>query len=260
MPNPIEAVNASGRHDHLVQFYSSPETLAETAGHFISEGLRKGETVVVIATPGHSVQFDAAMAAAGIDLAAVRANGRLVEFDARRTLDSLMSEGQPVWHRFQSTIGPVLDKAVARGGGVRAYGEMVDILWQAGNLSAAIRLEGYWNQILAKRRVPLFCAYRASVLGEASNHSPLQNILIMHTQLIPGRGDLEAAVNRAIEEDLGVERASVLRPLIAATQTAGAKLPWAEAAVFWLKNNLPDRAERVIGRARVILGAESAPA
>jgi hypothetical protein len=30
---------------------------------------------------------------------------------------------------------------------IRAYGEMVDVLWQAGQTAAAIRLEMLWNQL-----------------------------------------------------------------------------------------------------------------
>lgn len=248
-----KVLDDSGRGDHLVQFYSTPEMLAETVAHFIGEGLRKGETVISIATPGHRALFDTVAADAGTDLPAARREGRLVELDAADTLARFMSAGQPVWERFEATIGPVLAKAAARLEGARAYGEMVDVLWQAGNLSAAMRLEGYWNQILVSRHIPLFCSYRADMLADAEDHSQLEHILHTHSHLVPAHGELEKAVDRAIAETFGEAGAQALRPLIAATQTAGAKLPWAEAAIFWLKNNLPDRADRVVGRARVIL-------
>jgi len=254
-----DAINAAGRHDHLVQFYSSSQSLAETAGHFIAEGLRNGESVIVVATSGHRAHFDAALAAAGVDLSSARGAGRLIEPDADRTLALFMSEGQPLWARFQATVGKILDEAAARPGGVRVYGEMVDVLWQAGNLSAATRLEIYWNQILSARRIPLFCAYRADLLHDAVDHSQLEHILRTHSHLLPAHGALESAVSQALVETVGKAQAEALRPLIAATQTPGAKLPWAEAAVFWLKNNLPHLADRVLGRARRIMEVGGVP-
>src|SRR5205809_7755382 len=35
--------------------------------------------------------------------------------------------------------------------GVRAFGEMVDLLWKQGQLSGATRLEGFWNRSEERR-------------------------------------------------------------------------------------------------------------
>ena len=42
---------------------------------------------------------------------------------------------------------------------LRAYGEMVDVLWRRGEKSAALRLEELWNELQARRSFTLLCAY-----------------------------------------------------------------------------------------------------
>jgi hypothetical protein len=42
---------------------------------------------------------------------------------------------------------------------VRAYGEMVDVLWQTGHPDAAIRLEMLWNKLALSRGFALLCGY-----------------------------------------------------------------------------------------------------
>jgi hypothetical protein len=42
---------------------------------------------------------------------------------------------------------------------VRAYGEMVDVLWKEGRSRAAIRLEMLWNALAMRSGVALLCGY-----------------------------------------------------------------------------------------------------
>src|SRR5438552_269564 len=42
---------------------------------------------------------------------------------------------------------------------VRAYGEMVDLLWQIGDVASAIDLEARWNELSTTKRFSLLCAY-----------------------------------------------------------------------------------------------------
>lgn len=221
--------------EHFVHFYTSDEGLCANAARFLAEGLREGESAVVIMKPEH--------------LSLVRQSLRFEETDPNspllRTLDARATlaafsddDGFPSWPRFEATIGPVLSEraAVSRTGRVRAYGEMVDLLWQDGKLAAAIRLEGYWNRILAGRDVPLYCAYRADILDKSAVIEPA---LSVHSHLRDGLAHpLQATLEAAIDNVLGAGRAAALRPLIMASQINGAKLPPAEAAVFWLRRNL----------------------
>ena len=50
---------------------------------------------------------------------------------------------------------------------LHAYGEMVALLWERGEVAAALELESMWNAVIAGRPVRLLCAYPAGELAAA---------------------------------------------------------------------------------------------
>lgn len=76
-------------------------------------------------------------------------------------LDRLMVNGSPDANLFQSLIGGIIDAAHAGGRfpRLRAYGEMVNLLWEKGELAAALHLEELWNHLCKQRPFYLHCAY-----------------------------------------------------------------------------------------------------
>ena len=74
-----------------------------------------------------------------------------------------MRDGEPGLRSppFRAVVGDVMAEraAAANGAGLRAYGEMVDVLWKRGEKSAALRLEEMWNELQAERSFTLLCAY-----------------------------------------------------------------------------------------------------
>jgi hypothetical protein len=145
--------------DHLVAFYENDGFLATSVGAFLSEGLRRGERVEVIATPEHRQGFEAALRATGHDVARCRRAGIYVEHDAASTLAGLVVDGALDIDRFDREIGASVAEATVGGRGLRIYGEMVALLSEAGQLVAALELEDRWNQLLARFPIPLFCGY-----------------------------------------------------------------------------------------------------
>jgi anti-sigma regulatory factor (Ser/Thr protein kinase) len=65
-------------------------------------------------------------------------------------------------------VGSLVDAAGAGGRHVRAYGEMVALLWEQGDPGAAIELEGLWNDLAETRVFSLMCGYPATALETAS--------------------------------------------------------------------------------------------
>jgi hypothetical protein len=121
-------------HNHIVQFYEAEDALVENVGRFLGAGLRSDEPVIVIATPEHRMAFSERLVASGVDVAAVCSSGQLTMLDARHTLSQILVDEVPEWTRFRSVIGAAIKssrigRADAR---VRAYGEMVDLLWRDG--------------------------------------------------------------------------------------------------------------------------------
>jgi hypothetical protein len=129
---------------HVVQFHDHDRRLlTKNVSEYLSAGLERGEGLVVIATTGQgeALRHQLVAGVAGAD-AAIR-EGLLVFLDARETLARFMVDGKPDWGRFVDTVGAVVREVRTRAHhtGLRAYGEMVSLLWNARQHSAAISLE-----------------------------------------------------------------------------------------------------------------------
>ena len=126
---------------HLVQFYSGAERLAQSLSSIFADSLLRGETVVVVAGNDHREALDTALGDAGVNLAAEYRSGRYLQVDVDQALDGLMRPKGPDAELFNSTIGDTIDQARRRTGTVNAYGEMVGVLAQRGDLPSALQLE-----------------------------------------------------------------------------------------------------------------------
>jgi hypothetical protein len=87
---------------------------------------------------------------------------------------------------FQATLGDMVGRA--RGGGrrLRAFGEMVGVLWSEGNKDGALKLEHLWTRLQAEQKFPLFCAYSRADLRPNSIESDVQTICAAHSRVVPG--------------------------------------------------------------------------
>lgn len=144
---------------HLVQFYQSENNLISPLTEFISSGLLSGDTCIVIATPSHLRSLIERLKTNGVNMAAVQESGRFRALDAAETLSEFMVNGLPDRDRFFDTIGTVVEKLAEKGQPIRAYGEMVALLWKIGNKDAVIQLENLWNELAEIHDFSLFCAY-----------------------------------------------------------------------------------------------------
>jgi hypothetical protein len=146
---------------HDVQFYESEEVLASSVARFLIQGVRVGQPMVVIATASHRKAFKKEMRSMGIDPAELVEGRDVVWLDARETLSAFIEGARPNRELFEATVGSVFEQLMRnrRYVIVRAYGEMVDVLWREGKLEAAIQLEELWNELAAKFSFSLLCAY-----------------------------------------------------------------------------------------------------
>jgi CheY-like chemotaxis protein len=149
-------------HEHLVHFHEADERFIDKVAAFLGEGLARRETVVAIATPETRQGVRAALASERFDVAGLEASQQLTLLDARETLAALQVRGTFPQDRFERTVGARLDRLVEGRPTrrVRAYGEMVDLLWQAGDVAGAIQLESLWNDLRRTRDFTLLCGYR----------------------------------------------------------------------------------------------------
>ena len=142
-----------------MQIYENDSVFLDTLEGFVSGGLRGGETLVVIATTPHLFALKHRLRAAGHDLKALRLSGQYITMDAGAALDRFMVDGYPDERLFGETITALIDTAQKGGQRVRAFGEMVALLWANGQRDATIRLEQMWNNVCHEKGLSLFCAY-----------------------------------------------------------------------------------------------------
>jgi hypothetical protein len=74
---------------------------------------------------------------------------------------------------------------------VRAYGEMVDILWREGKIDAAIELEQLWNELASKYSFTLLCTYSVDSLLKGDCKG-VDLICGTHGRVLPSEGTAAA--------------------------------------------------------------------
>jgi MEDS: MEthanogen/methylotroph, DcmR Sensory domain len=190
-----ELLSGAEPGEHVVQLYGDDDGLLNrNVGRYLAEGLRREDGIVVIATPEHIHAIAKHLVEEGSKGAfdAARAAGRLVMLDAECTLARLLLDGRPDAIRFRSVVGGVIGGVRARSatGSVRAFGEMVSLLWDAGRRDDAARLEGLWNGFLAESCCSLFCAYRIDLFHLAGDGAALHPIVASHDHVFAGSSTL----------------------------------------------------------------------
>src|SRR3954471_3674673 len=192
---------------HIVQFYESEDLLEGAVVDFLAVGLAADAPTVVIATETHRRAFIEQLTMRGFDPGRRIADDRLIMLDAQETLDRFMVGATPDWQRFMRTVAPVIERARAQGGGreIRAYGEMVDLLWRRGNRAAAVALEEMWNELRSMRSFSLLCSYVVSSFYKESRG--LRDVCRTHTHVRPlldrQHPDRSAENVRALAAEIG---------------------------------------------------------
>lgn len=170
-------------HFHAVRFYDSAESLARMVAGFLAEGLAAGEPALAITTPKHRRAIEDALAATGWDAAALRESGELTLLDAEESMAGFMVDGMPNAAKFDAIVSAVIDRACQGRTDctVRAYGEMVDLLWKRNQSVAAIRLEMLWNKLAATKDFSLICGY---AMGNFFKDAERVEVCAQHTHLL----------------------------------------------------------------------------
>jgi anti-sigma regulatory factor (Ser/Thr protein kinase) len=196
MPVDVSVRLADG--DHVVQFYDHDDDLVGMVGGFLAAAVRDGDMVVVVATPAHRDGFAVALVGAGVDIVAAQADGRLTMLDATETLDRIMVGGSPDDDRFATVIGGLVGARMAKGRQVRVYGEMVALLWEAGNVTGAIELERLWNGLGAEVPFSLFCAYPTHLMSGPDDAHAFEEVCHLHSSVV---GDAKSPVVAEVTRD-----------------------------------------------------------
>src|SRR5258707_1323067 len=184
LPSHADA-NQIGKSEHFVQFYESDSFLLNSLTDFVRTGLRAGNAVVVVGTKARRHGLSESLRKSGLDLSGPRASGQYVPLDAAKTLSQFMVGGLPDCARFVEVVGGIIERAARSRRELRIFGEMVALLWEAGNYEGAIRLEELWNGLQETHPFSLFCAYPMNQSDGAARIKPFNDVCAAHTRIIP---------------------------------------------------------------------------
>jgi DcmR-like sensory protein len=237
--------------DHFVQVYSDKDFLYEAVAEYTGTGLRRGEGVIIIARPAHRAGFMRELESGGVAASEALERGQLLMLDADETLGRFTPRGMPDWQTFHALIGGVIAKMRLDYPTVRAYGEMVDVLWQRGERDAAIRLEEFWNDLAKLQTFSLLCAYHMDNLDAAAYKGPLECVCKVHTHLIaaPDYNRFNEAVIAASNAVLDQPLAQMLLALSERHRPQTA-MPQGQSTLLWLQRNMPRTAEKILAEVR----------
>jgi hypothetical protein len=239
-------------HRHFAQLHRDPQALTDAVTLYLETGLRRGNGVVVIAAPVHVDRFLIRLRENGLAPDSFLQSGQLEIHDASALLRAIVRDGMPVWDDFQRTLGPVFERVRAFGRGTtRAYGEMVNLLWQEGKQEAAIRLEEYWNELARLYPFSLFCSYMLDVHRDDAYHGPLEEIGRTHSEILgtPEDERFRVALDAASRDVFGVPLSHMIG--FGKSRSSGMnRFPSGQRTMLWVKRNLPSASAALLERAR----------
>ncbi len=139
----------------------------------------------MIATEEHLREVELRLTNQGVDLAAVRAQRRYVTAEAHQTLPLILRDGTPDLDRFNEVIGGLIERASDDCSRLVAFGELVALLCAQGKVAAALQLESFWNDLIRRHPLDLFCAYPMHGFADCAGSELFARICDEHTHVVP---------------------------------------------------------------------------
>ena len=174
---------------HSLQLFDSQVSRATRIAGYVREGLEAGGNVLIVATPTNWRSTAAILEHNGVSIDALVATGRLTVLDAAQTLAQFMSGNTPDAEKLESVVGSLVARLAQQPGRLHIYGEMVDVLAEAGNYRGAHRLEELWNSLAEKTAFDLFCGYTSAHFGDQRTAQALKAICETHQRVHTGDAD-----------------------------------------------------------------------
>jgi hypothetical protein len=245
--------------DHIVQLYQDQHFLNRAVCRFAAAALANGEAVILVPTLAHWNAFHPRLEAEGVDVEAVQGRGQLTVVDADELLPRFMREAMPDAPVFLGLAADVI--AQARGAGrypkVRWWGEMVNVLWERGDVAASMTLEDLFDQLAHGHDIAIFCSFLMDNFNGDVHARMLPRLGENHSHLIPVEdyARLERAVAEALRETVGPDEAPVLEGQILSRYPAPFHMPRPQALLLALRQVLPLVADAVLQRSRTLYAA-----
>ena len=245
--------------DHIVQLYQDQQFLNRAVCRFAAAAIANGEGVILVPTSAHWDAFRPRLEAEGVDIKAAEGKGQLTVIDADELLPTFMRYAMPDAPLFLGLAGEAI--ARARGAGrypkVRWWGEMVNILWERGDVAASMSLEDLFDQLAHEHEIAIFCSFVMDNFDGQVHSRMLPRLGENHSHLIPVEdyARLERAVGDALREIVGADEARVLETRLLSTYAAPLRMPQPQALLLALRHALPVVADSVLSKSRTLYAA-----
>ena len=249
----------AGPRDHVVQLYQDQDFLNRAVCRFAAAALANGEGLILVPTVRHWDAFRPRLIAEGVDVEAAQKRGQLTIVDADQTLPRFMHNAMPDSPVFLGLAADVIGRA--RAGGryekVRWWGEMVNILWERGDVAASMNLEDLFDQLAHKHDIAIFCSFQMDNFNGEIHTRMLPRLGENHSHLIPVEdyARLERAVADALRDTVGPDEARVLESDLLSRYPATYNMPRAQAMLLALRQVLPTVSDSVLQRSGKLYAA-----
>src|SRR3954454_19066325 len=130
---------------------------------------------------------------------------------------------------------------------VRWWGEMVNVLWERGDVAGSMNLEDLFDRVAEEQNIAIFCSFLMDNFdGEIHTHM-LPRLGENHSHLIPVEdyARLEHAVANALRETVGPDEARVLDNELLSRYRPRFNMPRSQALLLALRPFLPTVADPV---------------
>ena len=240
--------------DHIVQLYQDEKFLSRAVCRFAVSAINHGEGVILVPTSEHWNALRPRLEAEGVDIKATQASGQLTVVDADQLLPEFMRGAMPDAPLFLGLAGETI--ARAHGGDrftkVRWWGEMVNVLWERGDVAASMGLEDLFHRLAHDQEIAIFCSFLMDNFDGDVHARMLPRLGQNHSHLIPVEdyARLERAVAGALREEVGPLEARVLEHQLLARYATPLDMPRSQAMLLALRDVLPLVADKVLQRSR----------
>src|SRR5688572_19705494 len=157
-------LNGVDEGEHFVQFYDEPERLYEGLSRYVFDALGRDGRALLVLTAEHARGIRSILAGRGLNVERVEASGTLAILDADDLLPKLLVDGKVDEDAFNRFVGEVVRQTRRdTEQSVYVFGELVNLLWQKGDVNGLCWLEELWNALMEQTEITLYCGYR---LGE----------------------------------------------------------------------------------------------
>jgi len=172
--------------EHLVQFYENDHIFLNTLEGFAGSGILAGESIIIIATAKHIASLNKRLLSQGFNLTQLKAAGQYIPIEVNDVFKKILVNGWVDETMFNEFVIKLIDGAKHGGRKVRAFGELVAVLWEQGNCGVTVQLEHLWHKLYHQLNFTLYCAYPKIGFTQSPSDS-IDIICKSHSKILDGQ-------------------------------------------------------------------------